>query len=260
MKTLRKHPKSFFPIIPTVAIAMLCGRFISRSGAQTKPVAPQLVTEEGKPAAEPSANPQLNQDLSRRKLDRLRQQLDEHKDENEKLRARIRELEAQIARLKHQLSRLKRECRRRLSQCEDSDAAGKESLDEVGDLPEIKPYSISTEMPEFEWPPPRPSAQAVIPDSVLGMAGTDASRLGQVDANISETLDASGYYDRSNYAVPGGYAIATRMERINRDGTPIEGDDRWALEGEPPGPGRWKPTFGPSSPAIRVISASSYSW
>ena len=74
--------------------------------------------------------------------------------------------------------------------------------------------------PSFPWPPPQASGTEVIPPSLLGP--TDVVTLGNVDARITQALESNGYYETSYYAVPGGYAVVTRLERIERDGTPIE--------------------------------------
>jgi hypothetical protein len=39
-----------------------------------------------------------------------------------------------------------------------------------------------------------------------------------------------GYVEKSYYAVPRGYALVTRIERINPDGTPKEVPTRWDID------------------------------
>lgn len=85
-------------------------------------------------------------------------------------------------------------------------------------------------IPEFPWPPPQTSATQEIPDNFLRNNSQDALQLGQVDNIIKKALDNSGYFDHSYFAVPDGFALATRLENINLDGTPKSGDDRWAIE------------------------------
>ncbi len=83
-----------------------------------------------------------------------------------------------------------------------------------------------TPQPRFPWPPPRASARYVIPrDIVLG--DTTNATWGGVEARLVAALDSAGYFDRSVYFVPSGFAIVTRLERIDADGNPLAEDDRW---------------------------------
>ncbi len=83
------------------------------------------------------------------------------------------------------------------------------------------------EVPQFPWPPPRASASVVIP------AGSAAGTLGDVEEQIRTALDGGGYVERSYFAAPGGFAMATRLERINPDGTPMQDPERWRVEAQP---------------------------
>jgi hypothetical protein len=76
-------------------------------------------------------------------------------------------------------------------------------------------------MDVFPLPAPKPSAQAPIPRALLQHAGGDASmRLGDVSARLSDALDAAGY-EHSLRPTQGGFAMLTRIERINSDGSPV---------------------------------------
>lgn len=92
--------------------------------------------------------------------------------------------------------------------------------------------AIST--PAFLWPPPRASSMTVLPRSLLEtMRAAGESRktktLGDLDKTIRSALDSAGYGSRSYYKIPGGYAIATQLERFVDDGRPAPGVDRWAV-------------------------------
>ena len=50
---------------------------------------------------------------------------------------------------------------------------------------------------------------------------------------LSKALDSAGYTEKSYYAVPGGFALATRLERINNDGTSTPEPSRWHIGKEP---------------------------
>ena len=86
--------------------------------------------------------------------------------------------------------------------------------------------------PKFPWPPPRPSAFIEIvgrPESFL----RTSDNLGDVDQKLRAALEAAGYVKTRYYAVPDGFALVTRLEQINDDGTPKEGEERWIAEVQP---------------------------
>lgn len=76
----------------------------------------------------------------------------------------------------------------------------------------------------FPIPAPKASAQAAIPNNLLVRTGRATPRLGDVAAKLSKALDAAGYYERSYRPAPGGFALLTRVERMNEDGTSVERD------------------------------------
>jgi len=88
------------------------------------------------------------------------------------------------------------------------------------------------EVPAFPWPPPRASASAVIPAAFIPSSGIADPTLGDVAEQIRAALDTGGYVERSYFAAPGGFAMVTRLERIDADGTPKH-DERWSVEAQP---------------------------
>ena len=81
-------------------------------------------------------------------------------------------------------------------------------------------------LPLFEpWPPPTPTSQDGIARALV--VGNGASTWGTVSDHFDAALEAAGYEDRDYYAVPGGFALATRIERIDRDGRPLSVPTRW---------------------------------
>ena len=84
-------------------------------------------------------------------------------------------------------------------------------------------------VPAFQWPPPMASTDCVLPKQVIGEVGT----LGEMDAKISHALSTCGYYEKSYYRVPSGFAVVTRIEQFNDDGSPKSGDDRWNVTLKP---------------------------
>lgn len=91
-------------------------------------------------------------------------------------------------------------------------------------------------MPNFKWPPPKASAREVIPDAFLRRSGIGIPLFRDVDALLCSALDNCGYSESSYYAVPGGFAIATRIEQINKNGIPKPGESRWSLKTSPINP------------------------
>jgi hypothetical protein len=51
--------------------------------------------------------------------------------------------------------------------------------------------------------------------------------IGDVMTVVEGALNAQGYHDRSYWSVPGGAALATRLERINKHGEALEVPTRW---------------------------------
>jgi hypothetical protein len=70
--------------------------------------------------------------------------------------------------------------------------------------------SISV-LPDFPWPPPKPSAGAHISFNKLNKFAT----FGDINKIISSALDSGEYDERSYFNVPNGFAIVTRLEQID---------------------------------------------
>jgi hypothetical protein len=85
------------------------------------------------------------------------------------------------------------------------------------------------EIPQFPFPPPQASAFENIPREFL-VAGNGAPKLKDVDAVLSGAFEKCGYGEKSYYAVPDGFAIASRIEQINADGSFSR--NRWSLESQ----------------------------
>jgi hypothetical protein len=78
----------------------------------------------------------------------------------------------------------------------------------------------------FPWPPPRATAFQTIDNNYFGSAKV----LGDVESKIISALDKFGYTDRSYYSVPNGFAIATKLESINQDGSSKPTPERWEVK------------------------------
>jgi len=86
-------------------------------------------------------------------------------------------------------------------------------------------------VPLFPWPPPAPSAAEVLPKDLLG-GTSQLNMLADLNTTLIKALEKNGYFERSYYAVPYGFALATRVEQIDRDGASMPLPDRW-LPGPP---------------------------
>jgi hypothetical protein len=78
-------------------------------------------------------------------------------------------------------------------------------------------------VPKLPWPPPVAAARDVLPHQLFA-----AKHFGDVDWMLRTALDANGYAERGYYAVPRGFALVTKLEQIERDGTPKQ-TDRWSV-------------------------------
>jgi hypothetical protein len=87
--------------------------------------------------------------------------------------------------------------------------------------------SAAQSIPQFDWPPPKASAEESIPDKWLRTGAT--TRLANVADKFEKALRLAHYEQRSYYAVPRGFALATQLEQIQADGTPMPGADRWKI-------------------------------
>ena len=84
-------------------------------------------------------------------------------------------------------------------------------------------------LPEFPWPPPQYSGREVVPRVFLDNAKGD-TELFDVDRRLQDALEPNGYYENSYYALPGGFALVTQMEKFEDDGASVAGPTRWTLE------------------------------
>lgn len=83
-------------------------------------------------------------------------------------------------------------------------------------------------LPQFPWPPPNWTSRHVVP---AGLAITSADQsLGQVEARLKAALSRAGISEWSVYGIKDdGFAMATRIESIEKDGTPKQGNARWSV-------------------------------
>jgi hypothetical protein len=75
-----------------------------------------------------------------------------------------------------------------------------------------------------EWPPPAASARSVLPNGIFASCAT----LGAAADLLTQALDSGGYSEKAWYAAPGGFALVTRVERVDEEDRPLT-VDRWSL-------------------------------
>jgi hypothetical protein len=80
-------------------------------------------------------------------------------------------------------------------------------------------------IPLFPWPPSRPSAFAKIPRKLF-VKGDAQIKLRDVADRLENAFQQAGYGEKTWYAVPGGLALASRLEQFNPDGTSKGEPDR----------------------------------
>jgi hypothetical protein len=113
----------------------------------------------------------------------------------------------------------------------DEGGSDRELLGEVhyalGEMPmdAAPPLDANGEIPTFPWPPPQPTTQMVLEATLLAAGATT---LGGVADRLTTVLGNLGYSEHGFYAVPGGFALATRLEQIEFDGTPKPEPLRWS--------------------------------
>jgi hypothetical protein len=81
-------------------------------------------------------------------------------------------------------------------------------------------------LPDFPWPPP-PATRLVLPRAAVVERPGVASQADAADVLV-EALEQRGYLERGFFRVPGGFALATKLERIDENGEPAPEASRWA--------------------------------
>lgn len=81
-------------------------------------------------------------------------------------------------------------------------------------------------LPDFPWPPP-PATRLVLPRAAIVERQGVASQADVADVLV-EALEQRGYLERGFFRVPGGFALATKLERIGDKGEPAPEESRWA--------------------------------
>ncbi len=110
-------------------------------------------------------------------------------------------------------------------------------------MPQTQMQALMSEsfprIPRFRLPPPEASVWEVLPNDLFLAAEREGTTLRDVDRMLIQALDSAGYTARAYYPLERefrdvqGFALVTRMEQIQEDGTPKPVPDRWAAEVPP---------------------------
>ncbi|MES9969030.1 MAG: hypothetical protein ABW092_03290 [Candidatus Thiodiazotropha sp.] len=117
----------------------------------------------------------------------------------------------------------------------ESPPAQSESPPAQSQSPTVQPWPVpplsfpeqpqSDSLPNYEWPPETPSWTYQI------LQGSDGSGVSLYD--ISErlylALRSVNYFEYSYYRAPGGFVMVTRLEAIDTEGAPLQGERRFLL-------------------------------
>jgi len=79
---------------------------------------------------------------------------------------------------------------------------------------------------KFPWPPPQFSCESVIDRAPFAQA----KQLKDVDLLLSKALESLHYGDKTYYLIPGGFALVSRIEQIDKKGDALPPPDRWSVE------------------------------
>ena len=94
--------------------------------------------------------------------------------------------------------------------------------------PSANGHAPEIALPAFPWPPPRYSAFANI--AVEWVAPGTEPVLGEVARQLERAFNIAGYGESSYYRIPGGFALASRIEHIRADASPFDAPERWAVD------------------------------
>jgi outer membrane murein-binding lipoprotein Lpp len=153
----------------------------------------------------------------------------------DQLTNRVSDAEAKVSQIESQSQRLSGQLEE-LAAVSNAARGGSKAAQETADTAIATINAIVTQLgldvAKFPWPPPRASATTAIPQRfVLQQEG--ATILSHVSERLQTALNEAGYSELSWYAVPGGFALTTRIEQFKPDGRPASGQARWSVSDVP---------------------------
>jgi hypothetical protein len=106
------------------------------------------------------------------------------------------------------------------------------SLEPMSNANTTAPGPTPHRLPEFPWPPKASAYTKVPPQYLLRPLGE--TRFKDVADKLEFTFRSAGYGQTGYYAVPGGFALVSRLEQFRPDGLPVNDRSRWSEEVEIP--------------------------
>jgi hypothetical protein len=94
-------------------------------------------------------------------------------------------------------------------------------------LNELKETKKEYLLPSFPWYPPPPSAKYNLSED--GNYFKDCKKYGEISDRINRALD-DNKYEKAYFSVPGGFAIVTKLEVTNNDGSSRNEPDRYDID------------------------------
>ncbi len=90
-------------------------------------------------------------------------------------------------------------------------------------------FNLLKRLPKiFPFPPPKASTYAEIKNELLFSSNSRQKvTFIDVEKSLRQALDKAGYAEISYFLIPAGFALVTRLEQINADGTPKSKEIRW---------------------------------
>lgn len=158
------------------------------------------------------------------------QEAAERRAQEEQARRRAEERRAQ-----QQAQREAYEAARRRAEAERREREARERANDRAGSSMQPPASSGFNEPkkEFPWPPAKPSSFTQVPTDLFGLRPNQVSALGALDMAIRRSLAKGGYYDASYYSIPGqpnAFALVTRLEKYNLDGSAVAREERWVAK------------------------------
>jgi hypothetical protein len=99
----------------------------------------------------------------------------------------------------------------------------------VRSRPQVAPSPVSrmlkTDIADFPFPPPEGYTERVLDKNMF----TNCKTLEDADQIILNAINHCKYDDHSYYAIPDGFALVTKVEEMNQDGSSVLNNDRFSV-------------------------------
>jgi hypothetical protein len=142
---------------------------------------------------------------------------------NPMVETEIDEMIIKVLEKKRQIDEIVEMKKARAKAREEAEARAREEVAERAKLENEVGSAYVPRMPMFPFPPPKASASHIFDNDLF----SGINSLTQSSERIENALKKSGYYEKSYYQIPNGYALVTRIEKMEFDGAPAAETERW---------------------------------